>query len=81
MKVSVGVTSVIGWLTALLGCLPIIIKSVEEGAVAFNGPEKYLAILGIAAGLVTQIGRYFQAHAQIRSAAPKAASTAKTKLG
>lgn len=61
-KVSVGITSVVGWLTALLALLPTIISSVESGAVAFNGPEKYLAIFGIASGLITQIARYLQAH-------------------
>lgn len=61
-KVSVGITSVVGWLTALLALLPTIISSIESGAVAFNGPEKYLAIFGIASGLVTQVARYLQAH-------------------
>lgn len=61
-KVSVGITSVIGWLTALLALLPTIISSIESGAVAFNGPEKYLAIFGIASGLITNIARYLQAH-------------------
>ena|ERR1700690_1165787 len=60
-KVSVGVTSIIGWLTALLALLPTIIKSIESGVVAFSGPEKYLAIAGIASGLITNIARYLQA--------------------
>lgn len=64
-KVSVGITSVIGWLSALLGLLPTIIKALEEGNVVLAGPEKYLAIAGIAAGLVTNVGRYFQAHKMI----------------
>lgn len=75
-KVAVGTTSIIGWVTALLGCLPIIIKSVEEGSVAFGGPEKWLAILGIATGLVTQIGRYLQAHALIKAGTPGKAGKA-----
>jgi len=61
-KVSVGITSVVGWLTALLALLPTIISSIESGAVAFNGPEKYLAIFGIASGLITNVARYLQAH-------------------
>lgn len=61
-KVSVGITSIVGWLTALLGLLPTIIKSVESGQTALAGPEKYLAIAGIAAGLVTNVARYFQAN-------------------
>lgn len=64
-NVSIGPTTIVGWMTALLALLPAIIKSVEEGQVAFNGPEKYLAILGIASGLITQIGRYLQAHKMI----------------
>lgn len=61
-NVSIGSTTIVGWLTSFLALLPTIIKSVEEGQVAFNGPEKYLAIFGIAAGLVTQVARYLQAH-------------------
>lgn len=61
-KVSIGSTTIVGWATALLALLPTIIKSIEEGQVAFNGPEKYLAIFGIASGLLTQVARYLQAH-------------------
>jgi|ERR1700722_60453 len=61
-KVSVGITSILGWLSALGALAPAIVKAVETGATDFNGPEKYLAIFGIASGLVTQIARYFQAH-------------------
>lgn len=58
--VAIGPTSIVGWITAVLGLLPIIVKSVEEGAVAFSGPEKYLALLGIISLAITQIGRYLQ---------------------
>lgn len=61
-KVSVGITSIIGWLSALAALMPAIIKALETGEAAFNGPEKYLAIFGIASGLITQIARYLQAH-------------------
>ena len=67
MNVKVGASSYIGWISAFLALLPVIVKSVEEGSVAFNGPEKWLAIAGIAIGLVTQIGRYVQAHALIKN--------------
>lgn len=73
-KVSVGITTVVGWATALLALLPTIISSVESGAVAFNGPEKYLAIFGIASGLITQVARYLQAHKLI-GIAPTVAPT------
>lgn len=69
-KVSIGVTSIVGWAGAVLALLPTIVKSIEEGQVAFNGPEKYLAITGIALALVTNIGRYLQAHKLIETMAP-----------
>lgn len=59
-KVAVGPTSIVGWLTAGLGVLPMVIKAIEEGSVAVQGPEKYLAVFGIAAGLITQVFRYIQ---------------------
>lgn len=66
-SVSVGATSIIGWLGAVLGLLPVIVKSIEEGQVALGGPEKWLAIAGIVVGAITQIGRYLQAHALIKA--------------
>jgi predicted AAA+ superfamily ATPase len=64
-SVKIGATTIVGWVTALLGALPIIIKSVEEGQVAFHGPEKYLALLSVVSLAITQLGRYAQAHALI----------------
>lgn len=61
-KVSIGATTIVGWATALMALLPTVIKAVEEGQVAFNGPEKYLAVFGIASGVITQVARYLQAH-------------------
>jgi hypothetical protein len=61
-KVSIGPTTIIGWTTAFLALVPTIIRAVEEGKVAFTGPEKYLAIFGIASGLITNVARYLQAH-------------------
>lgn len=63
-EVSVGITTVIGYLTTALAALPIIIKTIEEGAVAFQGPEKYLAILSIVVGGITTLGRMIQAAAK-----------------
>jgi hypothetical protein len=68
-SVSVGATSVLGWMAALLGLAPTIVKSIEEGTVAFGGPEKWLAIAGIIFGAITQIGRYLQAHGLIKAEA------------
>lgn len=58
--VAIGPTTIVGWISAVLGLLPIVVKSVEEGAVALAGPEKYLAIFGIVMAGITQIGRYLQ---------------------
>lgn len=73
-KVSVGITSIIGWLTALGAMIPTIVKAFEEGQVALGGPEKYLAIFGIASGLITNVARYFQAHKLIGTETTPAAS-------
>jgi hypothetical protein len=59
-KVSIGATTVVGWLTALVGLLPIIVKSIESGTTAFNGPEKWLAVAGVIFGSITQVFRYAQ---------------------
>jgi hypothetical protein len=67
MKVPVGISTIIGYLTLALGLLPIVIKTIEEGQVAFNGPEKWLAIGGIIMGAITAIGRYIQSHAVIKA--------------
>jgi hypothetical protein len=61
-KVSIGLTTIIGWTSALFALLPTVIKAVESGTTALAGPEKYLAIGGIVVGAITQIGRYLQAH-------------------
>lgn len=61
-KVSVGITSIVGWLSALAALSPAVVKAVETGQADWNGPEKYLAIFGIASGLITQVARYLQAH-------------------
>ena len=66
-KVSIGITTVIGWLTLAAGVVPILVKTLEEGQVALGGPEKWLAIAGIVLGGITAIGRYLQAHALIKA--------------
>lgn len=61
-KVSIGITTVVGWLTALGGVIPILVKLLEEGAsaLAVGGTEKWAAIVGLVSLAVTQIGRYLQ---------------------
>ena len=68
-KVSIGITTVIGWLVALGGLLPIVVKLLEEGASALTigGPEKWAAIIALVSLAVTNIGRYLQAHALIKA--------------
>jgi hypothetical protein len=61
-KVSIGSTTIVGWVSAILALVPTIVKAVETGSTALNGPEKYLAVTGIVIGAITQIGRYLQAH-------------------
>jgi hypothetical protein len=68
-SVSIGITSVIGWLTAAVAALPAVIQIIEEGnaAVAINGPTKWASILSVVSLAITQIGRYLQAHATIKA--------------
>jgi hypothetical protein len=67
MKVAIGPTTWVGWVTMAVGLLPSLVKTVESGVVSFHGPEKYLALAGIIAGSITNAGRYLQAHAQIKA--------------
>lgn len=78
-NVSIGITSVIGWLTAVAGVIPIIVKLLEEGqaGLKLEGPEKWAAIFAVVSLAITQLGRYLQAHALILApAAPAAAAPA-----
>jgi hypothetical protein len=78
-SVPVGITSVIGWLSALGGLLPVIVQSIEEGAVAFNSSNKWMAIAGVVFGAITQVGRYLQAHAQIKADSAERIASGATK--
>jgi hypothetical protein len=77
-KVSVGITTIIGWLTAIGGAIPIVVKLLEEGqkGLTLAGPEKWAAILAVVSLGITQIGRYLQAHALISAGGAAAAATA-----
>lgn len=63
VSVSVGITTIIGWLTAVGGAIPIVVKLLEEGqkGLTLAGPEKWGAILSVVALGITQLGRYIQA--------------------
>jgi hypothetical protein len=66
-SVSIGITSILGWLVGLGGALPLIVKLFEEGVAAYHvgGTEKWAAIFGLVIAAITQIGRYLQAHALV----------------
>ena len=70
--VPIGITTKVGWGTALLALIPLIVKSIEEGTAAsvVGGPEKWLAIFGIVIGAITQIFRYVQAAIQAKAGQP-----------
>jgi hypothetical protein len=63
-NVSIGPTTVVGWLTSLLLALPPAINQIvalfENEKARLSGPEKWLAILGIASLAITLVGRYLQ---------------------
>lgn len=61
-KVTIGISSIIGWLTALAGAIPILVKLLEEGSkgLTLAGPEKWAAIISVVSLAVTQLGRYLQ---------------------
>lgn len=67
-SVSVGITTVIGWLVFVAGAIPIIVKLLEEGLAAnsLHGPEKAAALVSLVSLAITQLGRYAQAHAQAK---------------
>jgi hypothetical protein len=75
-KVSVGITSYIGWLATVLGAIPIVVKLLEEGqaGLRLEGPEKWAAIFAVVSLAITQLGRYLQAHAVILKTPPPPAA-------
>jgi hypothetical protein len=83
VSVSVGITTIIGWLTAVGGLIPILVKLLEEGqkGLTLAGPEKWFAIIGVVSLGITQIGRYVQSvvvaqHASVAAYAPAVAQAA-----
>jgi len=71
-NVPIGITTQLGWGTAVLALVPLIVKAIEEGSASFavGGPEKWLAIFGIVIGAITQIGRYVQAAIKAKAGQP-----------
>jgi hypothetical protein len=60
-SVSVGWTTRGGIVVILLGLVPLLVKTIEEGRVALGQPEKWLAIGSVVAIFVVGLGRYIQA--------------------
>jgi hypothetical protein len=68
-KVSIGITTIIGYLVFAAGVIPILISLLETGSsdLSISGPEKWSALIALVSLAVTQIGRYLQAHALIKA--------------
>lgn len=73
-KVSIGWTTIVGWLATAGTILPVLIQAIEEGSTAavVAGPNKYLALFAIVIGGITQIGRMVQAAIKAHKAVPAA---------
>lgn len=74
-QVSVGPSSVLGWLAASAGFVTSTVQSLEHGGALVSGPGKWPAILGVVALAATNAGRQFQA-AHLTKAATVAADVA-----
>jgi len=59
--VPIGWTSVGGWAVTALGLIPLFVKAIESGQVAFHSDEKWLAVFGVIGFSLTQVFRYLQA--------------------
>lgn len=62
-KVSFGATSIIGYLSALAAAIPIVIKAIEEGTVAFT-KSGWLGVYVVVTTAVTTLIRGLQASAK-----------------
>lgn len=74
-QVSIGPSSVLGWLAAAAGFVTSTVQSLEHGGALVSGPGKWPAILGVVALAATNAGRQFQA-AHLTKAATIAAEVA-----
>lgn len=59
--VSIGPSSVLGWLGAVAGIVTTAVLSLSEHAALLSGPGKWAAILGTVSLVGTNFGRQFQA--------------------
>lgn len=60
-QVSVGPSSLLGWLAAAAGFVTSTVQSIEHGGALISGPGKWPAILGVVSLAATNAGRQFQA--------------------
>lgn len=77
-KVSFGVTSIIGYLTAALAAIPIVIQALEEGLVAFR-TSGWLGVFVVVTTAVTTLVRGLQAAAKAHAAAGKTSTHPETR--
>lgn len=75
-QVSIGPSSLLGWLLAAAGFVTSTVQSLEHGGALVSGPGKWPAILGTVALAGTNAGRQFQA-AHLNKAAVAAGDVAK----
>ncbi len=80
MKVKVGISTIVGYSLLASGLLPVVIKIIQEGSIALNGPEAAFALAGVILGGITSIGRYAQAHAALSSPGSAEAEAELAKL-
>ncbi len=60
-QVSIGPSSILGWLAAAAGLVTSTVQSLESSQALVSGPGKWPAILGVGTLVATNIGRQFQA--------------------
>ena len=75
-QVSIGPSSLLGWLAAAAGFVTSTVQSLEHGGALVSGPGKWPAILATGALAGTNAGRQFQA-AHLNKAAAVAGDVAK----
>lgn len=65
-KVSIGLTTIIGWAVTLAGVVPIVSKVLQDGsAIAVHGPERWLLLISVGIGGLVSIGRFLQSAAGV----------------
>jgi hypothetical protein len=68
-SVSIGPSSILGWLAAAAGFVTSVVLSLEHSSALVSGPSKWPAILGVVSLAATNAGRQFQAAHLTKAAA------------